>query len=252
MATRIFPIILLAWIVFSLNSPVWSQDSATLMKDAESHYQGRGQAEEVEKSILLFDKVLQADPTNYEAAWRLSRACWYAAKHAADKDQQARWFEKGISAGTKAEQINASGCKGHFWTAVNQALLAEHSGMFKALGLIDEIKKELKTSMELDPDCECAGPQRAMGKLYSKIPWFKGGSKSKAIASLEDSLKRCPNDTQSRIFLAEIYLDQDRKSSAIQQLQLVLQQEPDPDWLPETIENKKIAAQMLNDIRKRK
>jgi hypothetical protein len=62
--------------------------------------------------------------------------------------------------------------------------------------------------------------------------------------------QRRPQDTQSRIFLAEIYLDQDRNSLAIQQLQLVLKQEPDPDWLPETIENKKIASTMLEHIQK--
>lgn len=227
---------------------IHAQDAATLIAQAESHYEGRAEGSELGKAIMLFEKALEVDSSNYKAAWMLSRACWNAARGAA-AGQQEVWFEKGISAGRKAVENNASGCEGHFWLGVNQAMLAEHSGMFKALGLIDVIKNELNTSMKLDPDCECAGPQRALGKLYSRIPWFKGGSKKKAIASLKESLDRCPNDTQSRIFLAEIYLDQNQRSLAIQQLQLVLKQEPDPKWLPETIENKKIAAGMLDHIR---
>lgn len=225
-----------------------AQDAATLIQQAESHYEGRAEGTELKEAIMLFEKALEMDASNYEAAWKLSRACWNAARGAAAAQQEG-WFQKGITAGRKAVEINASGCEGHFWLAVNEALQAEHSGMFTALGLIDDIKNELNTSMELDPDCECAGPQRAFGKLYARIPWFKGGSKKKAIEILKESLHRCPNDTQSRIFLAEIYIDQDQKSLAIQQLQLVLKQEPDPKWLPETIENKKIAAGMLDHIR---
>ena len=128
------------------------------------------------------------------------------------------------------------------------AVQAETAGVFEALGLIDSIKEEMKRSIELDPKCECGGPQRVLGKLYSEIPFFKGGSKSKAISFLNESLNLCSNDTQSRIFLAEIYLDDGKRSLAIQQLKLVLKQEPDPEWIPETRANQKIAEKMLSEL----
>jgi tetratricopeptide (TPR) repeat protein len=104
--------------------------------------------------------------------------------------------------------------------------------------------------MEIKIDCECGGPQRVLGKLYERLPWFKGGSKSKSIEYLKQSIQICPSDTQSRLFLAETYLDQDRKDLAIEQLNLVLKQEPHPAWIPETKENKIKAGEMLNRLKK--
>lgn len=161
-------------------------------------------------------------------------------------------FTKGIEAGKRAVEINPNECHGHFWYGVNVAKEAESSGKLHALGLINTIKDEMKRTLEIDSNCECGGPQRVLGKLYSKIPFFKGGSKSKAISYLNESLGLCSNDTQSRIFLAELYMDDGKKSLAMQQLNLVLKQEPDPNWVPETRANQKIAEKMLSELKVRR
>lgn len=56
----------------------------------------------------------------------------------------------------------------------------------------------------------------------------------------------------SRIFLAELYIDDGKKSLAMQQLELVLKQEPDPNWVAETRANQKIAEKMLSELKVRK
>ena len=224
-----------------------AEDDATLLAEAKSHYVKRSEPAEVDAALKLFERVLEADPANYEAAWQLSRAFWYKGNHAVP-DQKKEHFEQGKVAGENAVRINASGCEGHFWLGVNQALLAENSGKINALGMVDDVKRELHKALELNADCECAGPQRVLGKFYSEIPWFKGGSDEKGIEYLNESLRRCPEDTQSRMFLAEIYLNQGQKGLAIQQLELVLKQEPDPEWYPETIENKNKAEKRLQEL----
>jgi tetratricopeptide (TPR) repeat protein len=222
-----------------------------LVSKANQHYQLRENKEDLQKSIELYEEALKSDPKNYEAAWRLAKARWYEGNFTGASDRKSI-FTKGAEAGKQAIEINPNGCLGHFWHGVNVALQAETSGMFEALGLIDTIKDEMKRTLELDPNCECGGPQRVLGKLYSKIPFFKGGSKSKAISYLNESVGLCSSDTQSRIFLAELYMDDGKKSLAMQQLELVLKQEPDPNWVPETRANQKIAEKMLSELKVRR
>lgn len=230
---------------------VFAQDVTVLLQEAQQHYEQRETPGEIEKAILAFERAGATDPKSYEAAWKLSKAYWYQGNHSPN-DQKAAWHEKGITAGMKATEINPKGCEGHFWLGINYAMLAENSGKMKALGLIDDVKKAINAAMAIDENCSCGGPQRVLGKLYAKIPWFKGGSKSKSIESLKQSIELCPNDTQSRIFLAELYMDQGKSALALEQLDLVLKQDPDPAWIPETKENKIIASKMIEQMKKSK
>ncbi len=235
------------FLIFFFVTPHVSFSEEDLVTEAMEHYSLRENKEDLKKAIELLDEALKQDPKNYEAAWKLSKARWYEGNFGATGDKKAS-FQKGVEAGKTAVEIDPDKCLGHFWMGVNMAVQAETAGVFEALGLIDSIKEEMKRSIELDPKCECGGPQRVLGKLYSEIPFFKGGSKSKAISFLNESLNLCSNDTQSRIFLAEIYLDDGKRSLAIQQLKLVLKQEPDPEWIPETRANQKIAEKMLSEL----
>ena len=225
-----------------------SEDAASLLSKAEDHYQMREQKEELLKAIENYQEALKIDPSNYEAAWRLSKAFWYEGNFLSIEKKPI--FQKGIEAGKKAIENDPDKCEGHFWLGINYAVLAEVSGGFTALGLVDDVKKEITAAMNINKNCECAGPSRVLGKLYAKLPWFKGGSKKKAIAYLKQSLNLCPKDTQSRIFLAEIYLDQGNKRKAIPLLREIEGIKPPAQWIPETKANKISAEKMLQDIQK--
>jgi len=241
---KLTSIILLLFSTWALSAEDW-------VAKAMKHYQLRENKDDLQKAIQYLEQALKEDPKNYEAAWRLAKARWYEGNFGGASDRKSV-FAKGVEAGKLTVEINPSGCLGHFWYGVNVAMQAETSGMFEALGLVDIIKDEMKRTSEIDPNCECGGPQRVLGKLYAKIPFFKGGSKSKAISYLNESLSLCPSDTQSRIFLAEVYIDDGKKGLAMQQLKLVLKQEPDPDWVPETRANQKIAEKMLSELKVQK
>lgn len=248
-ASGIYGLILVVAIGFP-TSLRGEQDVATLLREADAHYNLRPDRNEVDKAIEIYRNVLALDPSNYEAAWKLSKAYWYVGNHS-PKEKKKEYFGLGVKAAQQAIQINPNDCRGHFWLGVNYGLLAEESGWMEALRLVDRIKDAMAHAERLDPNCECGGPNRVLGKLYSRAPFFKGGSKSKAIRLLKNSLKQCPSDTQSRIFLAEIYLDQKNNTLAIQQLELVLKQEPDPNWIPETKDNQSAAEKMLAGLNKR-
>ena len=242
---------LLAAGVLLVATTVTAQESTTLLVEADQCYRRREDVSQVKRAIDLYQQVLNEDPNAFEAAWRLSRAYWYEGNHA-PKKERADIFRKGVEVAGKAVGVSPGRCEGHFWLGLNYAMLAENSGMFKALGLVNDVKQEMKSAIAIDDKCVCGGPQRVLGRLYAKIPWFKGGSKSKSVEYLKKSIEYCPEDTQSRIFLAQTYLDQGRKHEAIEQLRLVLQMEGLPDWIPETKENKIEAEKMLSKLEKEK
>ena len=239
---------LISILLLLLAAPCLAEDVMSILQTADSHYVHREDPEELAIAIDMYNLALDTDPQSFEAAWKLSKALWYQGNFASPKDKKP-YFEKGIQAAKTAIQIDPNQCEGHFWVGINTALIAEASNPFKALGMVDDAKSELEKAMEINNNCVCGGPQRALGKMYTRLPFFKGGSKSKAMTLLKESLKVCPNDTQSRIFLAEIYVDDGRKTAAKQVLEQVIKLEPDPEWIPETKQNKIVAEKMLRDLK---
>jgi tetratricopeptide (TPR) repeat protein len=237
--------------VLTLTANLIAEDASTVLANADAQYAQRDQPGYAQKAVDEYTRALSLDPKSYEAAWKLSKAYWYLGNHSA-KDEKEALFQKGIDAGKQAISIAPDRCEGHLWLGVNYGLYGEAKGKLKALGLVDSIKDEMKKAMEIQENCECGGPQRVLGRVYSKAPWFKGGSKSKAIESLNESLKLCPNDTQTRMFLADIYIDQGKKDLAIAQLRTILTVEPDPGWIPENKENKMLAEKMLAQLEHKK
>jgi len=235
-------------LVISLSGIAFATDPSVFLSEAETHYERREDQRELLNAISSFEEALQADPGNYEAAWRLSKAYWYDGNFSSSDKNSI--FQKGIEAGKKAVEINPVQCEGHFWLGINYGLLAESSSALSALDLVDDVKREINRAMEINENCECGGPARVLGKLYSRLPWFKGGSKKKAVSYLKQSLDLCPQDTQSRIFLAEIYESQGQRDQAFDLLKQVEMIEPEPEWIPETKANKLSAEKMIHELQK--
>jgi Tfp pilus assembly protein PilF len=77
-----------------------------------------------------------------------------------------------------------------------------------------------------------------------------GGSKDKAVEHLKQSLTHAPESTATHYFLAESYLDLDRKEDARREAQTVLSAPVHPDWAPEDREFKQKAKELLQKITK--
>lgn len=240
----------MSFLLLILSGFCYAEEAAVILQNADAAYNRREEPGYVQESIEEYSRALALDPALYEAAWKLSKAYWFLGSHSS-KNEKESIFLKGIESAKKAIEIAPNLCEGHFWLGVNYGLYGESHGMFKALSLINPIKEEMNEAMAINENCECGGPQRVLGRLYAKAPWFKGGSKSKAIESLKKSMELCPHDTQTRMFLAEVYLDDGRKDLAIEQLTAILKVEPDPGWIPENKENKMLAEKMLAQLQKK-
>jgi tetratricopeptide (TPR) repeat protein len=206
------------------------------LAEARAAYQQRAEPVQAQAAVELFQKAAAEDPTSYEARWEGARAAYfygnYTRTDASDGEKMAI-FDGGIALAKEAAALSPKGVEGHFWLGVLYGVYGEAKGIFKSLSLVPVIKQEMQTCLELDPAIEGWGPDRVLGRLYYKLPWFKGGSNKKSITYLEKSLAGAPTNALTRLYLAETYRSEGMKSKAIAQLREVVTMVPDARWAPE-------------------
>ena len=136
--------------------------------------------------------------------------------------EQRQQFERGIKAATAATQLEPNKPEGHFWLAADMGAMAEGFGLRNGIRYRGPIKTALETVLKLDPGFQQGSADRALGRWYFRVPRLFGGSKDKGIEHLKASLVHAPQSTATHFFLAEQYLDMDKKDDARREAQAVL------------------------------
>ena len=141
--------------------------------------------------------------------------------------------------------LNPKGAEGHFWLGVLDGVYGETKGIFKSLAMVPEIKREMAAALAISPSVEGGGPDRVLGRLYYKLPGFKGGDNAKSIEHLEKSLKDAPTNALTMLYLAETYKSEGMKDKALEQVRAIVATTPDPRWVPEHPSIKAEAQRLL-------
>ena len=199
---------------------------------ADSLYADRSNLASARRAAEIWTADLAHDPKAFDAAWKLARACYWLGGHAPQSERRA-FLERGIAAARQASALQPNRPEGHFWTAANMGAMAESFGLRQGLKYRGAIKNELETVLKIDPAFQQGSADRALGRWYLKVPGLFGGSKSKSVEHLQRSLTYDPHSTASRYFLAETFLEMNRRADARAELQKVLDTPSNPDWAPE-------------------
>ena len=222
-----------------------------LIQQADAAYALRADPVKAKEAMDLFKAAAQADPKSYEAQWEGAKACYfygeYTRSEASDSEKMAI-FQDGIDRAKVAVALSPKGAEGHFWLGVLYGVYGEAKGIFKSLAMVPDIKAEMATCMELDPSVEGYGPGRVLGRMYYRLPWFKGGDNKKSIEYLEASLKGEPANALTRLYLAETYKSEGMKDKAIEQVKTIISMTPDPRWEAEHPSIKARAEKLLKKL----
>jgi len=229
--------------------PVLAQDApAGALAQARSAYEQRGDAASAKNAFDLFQQAAKVDAASVEVRWEGARAAYfygtYARADAPDSEKMAI-FDTGIDLAKQAVALAPKNVEAHFWLGVLYGVYGEAKGVFKSLSLVPSIKQEMQTCLEIDPSVEGFGPDRVLGRMYYKLPWFKGGDNKKSIAHLEKSLAGAPTDALTKLYLAETYKSEGMKAKAFEELKAIIGMTPDPRWAPEHPSIKAKAEKLL-------
>ncbi len=214
------------------------------VRDADDYYLGRRNIENVQKAIQLLDERIAQDSKDYEAWWRLSKFNSYLARHA-DGKAEGKYLDAAVAAGKKAVTLAPNRVEGHFWLGANLGLQAEDRGPFRALLMIDSVRREMETVARLDPDYEEGGGLRTLARIDYRAPFFKGGDKQKSIQMLQQVLQRFPHNSLAMLYLSDSYMALGRRQEAHQELNKILALCPDPIYGPEQEDNQAEARERL-------
>lgn len=207
-----------------------------LLEKAREAFLRRSSPAQARAAVRLFSEAAAADETSYEARWEGARACYYlgtwAEPEMGEKEKLAL-FQDGIERAKTAVALKPDGVEGHFWLGVLYGVFGETKGIFKSLSLVPEIQREMEACLRLDRSVEGFGPDRLLGRLYFKLPGFKGGDNQKSLTHLRAAVRGEPRHPLSRLYLAETLRAEGEKDEARAQLRALLQMEPDPRWAAE-------------------
>lgn len=207
-------------------------------------YADRTNLSSAKEAARLWERALAQDANSFDAAWKLSRVCYWLGNHAPEQERRAS-LERGIVVGRQASALRPTEPEGHFWIAANMGALAESFGLRNGLRYRGPIKDELETVLKLAPAFMQGSADRALGRWYFKVPKLFGGSHTRAVEHLRKSLTYNPHSTVSLYFLAEVMEDDGRKQEARALLQQVLDAPMDPEWAPEDRDYKSRASAFL-------
>jgi tetratricopeptide (TPR) repeat protein len=217
-------------------------------KDPDLLYASREQLANARQAADIWEARLSANSRDFDSAWKLARACYWLGGHV-PADQQRQQYERGITAATRAVELEPKKPEGHFWMAADMGAMAEGFGLRAGIRYRGPIKTALETVLQIDRSFQQGSADRALGRWYFRVPRLFGGSKDKAIEHLKQSLTYAPQSTATHYFLAETYLDMDRPEEARREAQVVLDAPLDPEWTPEDREFKQKAAELLKRIK---
>jgi tetratricopeptide (TPR) repeat protein len=240
----VFAALVLVFVVRGVSGSAAQADA----KDPDRLYADREHLQSALDAAAVWESRLKSDPKDFESAWKLARACYWLGGHVAADVRRAQ-YERGIEAGRLASTIHADRPEGYFWMAANMGAMAESFGLRAGIKYRGPVKKALETVLMIDRSFQQGSADRALGRWYLKVPRLFGGSKDKSVEHLQRSLTYDPTSTASRYFLAETYLEMDRKTEARQEAQKVIDGPINPDWAPEDREFKQKAKALLDRLR---
>lgn len=224
--------------------------AADRIAEAEALYDAREDLSKARAAVAALRQARTADYGNYEASWKLARACFYVAEHTDVDSERDDMYREGIEAGKAAVQLQPNKPDGHFWLGANYGGNAAHSTLAN-LSSFQDIKGEMEAVLKLDESYQGYSVYLGLGRLYLQAPRVLGGDVAKAIEYLEKGIKHNPNNTLMRVELAAAYEVSNRDADAKKQIEMVMAATPDPKYAPEHKDAVEKAKKLLEKINHR-
>jgi tetratricopeptide (TPR) repeat protein len=190
-----------------------------------------------EGALNFYKQAFEADTSNYEAAWKLSRAYVDVGEGLPDKDERKVYYLDADKYASKAVEIDSLGAEGHLWRSISLGRVALDAGAKERVRMSKEIKSEVDKAIELDPTDDIAW--HVLGRWHRKIAtlsWiekrfanmFLGGvpkeaSVEKAAECFQKAIEINPGHINHHLELAITYEELKQKDLAIKEYQIVME-----------------------------
>lgn len=196
---------------FTLPSHVSAFD---FLAEADAIY-AKGSVEDCRKSIDLYLKAVEEDPTSYEANWKCARAYRNYGDKAKKEEMEgwkkicAEYGKKGMHYAQKAIDLGPNEPEGYYFYGLSVGIYSDGVSVLTALreGLRKKTQRSFEKVYNLDKMYDKAGPILALGRFYSVLPWpYKDKEKALSYYREYQATEHFAQNDEAHIFLAELLL----------------------------------------------
>ncbi len=204
----------------ALAEAVPEPDVPALLAEGDRMYETRDELGHADKAIELYKKVLEVDPKNETALWKLSRSFKWRGDSASSSEEKLAHYKEGERWARRAIEADPQGIGGHLMLGIAYGRIGETQGVMKSLSLISPIKQEMNAVLAKDPSNDVA--HHVLGVLYRKVPGLMGGSIRKSIEELREAVRSNPDSTVHYLEMAKSYLEKGKDDDARASLEKLL------------------------------
>jgi len=219
--------------------------SASGLDRADWLYFHRNQDDNLNKCLADLNELLAKNPKDGEALWREGRAMIRAGESLQGRKAKIVEFREAMDTLKKSVALSPRDADAHFWLGVAMGRMGQAQGILHSLFLVGPLRREMKAVLAIDPNY--AGAHRVFGEMYLQIPRFAGGSVSKGIKEIEDSVRLAPSATSNYVALAQAYKSVGEKAKAVETLNRMMQVKnpDDPAEYPDDVKDAKTLLEKL-------
>lgn len=177
----------------------------------------------------------------------LSRACYlFGEFRATSGEARLAAFERGREAGRRAVETAPSDDAAHVWYAINSGRWAEAKGLFRAVVMLRELRKETELILKLNP--ASVEGNTIMGSMLAELPGMLGGDRALAEQYFGKALQVEPRCTGPRVERARLYIAEGRREEAIGELRKVCAEKAPSDPPFWTLRDEPLARKLLASL----
>ncbi len=216
-----------------------------LLRDAEDNYQLRDSPGRAAEAVETYRLILQIDPLQVEALWKLSRSLQWQGDRANTKAEKLRLYNAAERHAKSAVSLDERDVEAQLMLGIAYGQIAETQGAIQSIFLVSPIKKAMQAVLKEEPENDVA--HHVLGVLYRKLPGLLGGSLEKSIAHFSQAIQGNPLRTRHYLELAKSLDEADKKAEAIKNLEKLLEIKK-PENPPQSLYDRKEAAALLSEL----
>ncbi|MCX7983618.1 MAG: tetratricopeptide repeat protein [Bacteroidetes bacterium] len=219
--------VILSSVLLSQNSSPLAQCIAEGDKYAEREFNN-------EKALQKYEEALKHDPSNYEVLWKLSRTLVDIAEHLpahteVERRKQLETYEQALEYANRAIVVNPRGSMGYVRRAIVYGRIALFRGVWDAVDLVKQTKKDCEKAIELDQ--QNATAYYVLARTHHKVcekPKVVRWPLGLSWATMEDALRHYekaitirPQFIMYRLDCARAYIEQKEYEKAKEHLRII-------------------------------
>lgn len=230
------------------------------LEKAQSLYKERTDLSKIDQAITLLvqaETEVKDSDLKYEVLVQLSKSLYYKGTHTSGDKLKITLHDDGYKKARQAIAVNADYADAFYFAAANLARWGEANGIVASLSKKKETVETLeaiyeKNSKDGNPGeaYEYNGADRALGRMYYKLPSFAGGSQAKSMKHLENAYQNAKGCALNIVYYAETVsaVDKGKAKSILDELLSKDANTYNPDRMPETLEDFALARKLRAEL----